>query len=145
MNVNALAVHAHRFLRLALASVFLYHGLTKFPVLQGMAGMMKMPVFVVAPVALAETAGGVLILVGGFGMDWATRLASLCITPIMLGAIFMIHWDQWSFQSTESHPMGGVEFQFTLLMIALYFLVVGNGTDRHVVRREEDIHAATTT
>ncbi len=74
-----------------------------------------------------ETTGGALILIGGFGPGWATRLGGLLIAPVMLGAIFMVHWGQWSFQATESHPMGGMEFQVTLLLIALYFLVVGNG------------------
>lgn len=126
-TLNRLAPHAHWLLRIALASVFLFHGLTKFPQLQGMAEMMGMPVFMIALVALAETAGGALILVGGFGPDWATRLGGLLMAPVMIGAIAMVHWGQWSFAPSETHPMGGMEFQFTMLMIALYFVIVGNG------------------
>lgn len=125
--LNRLAPHAHWLLRIALASIFLFHGLTKFPNLGGLAEMMGMPVFAVALVALMETAGGALILVGGFGVDWATRVSGLLIAPVMLGAIAMVHWGQWGFAATETHPMGGMEFQFTLLMLALYFLIVGNG------------------
>ena len=55
-----------------------------------------------------------------------TRLGGLLIVPVMLGAIFMMHWGQWHFAASETHPMGGMEFQSTLLMIALYFVVVGN-------------------
>jgi len=46
----------------------------------------------------------------------------------MLGAIFMVHLQHgWNSVNMGSGNMGrGMEFQFTLLMIALYFLVVGN-------------------
>jgi putative oxidoreductase len=127
--LRTVAPHAHWFLRLALGSVFLYHGLTKFPVLGGMAEMMGMPVFMVGLLAAVETAGAVLILVGGLGWDWMTRLGGLCIAPIMLGAIVMVHLQHgWNSVNMGSGNMGrGMEFQFTLLMIALYFLLVGNG------------------
>jgi putative oxidoreductase len=118
----------HWALRLALGSVFLYHGLTKFPVLSGMAEMMEMPVFMVGLLAVMETAGGLLILIGGAGPDWATRLGGLLIIPIMLGAIFMVHLPHgWNSVNMGTGNMGrGMEFQFTLLMIALYFLITGN-------------------
>ncbi len=35
-------------------------------------------------------------------------------------------WPQWSFVPSESHPMGGMEFQVLLLLTSLYFLVKGN-------------------
>lgn len=127
-RLNAFAPHAHWALRLALASVFLYHGLTKFPVLGGMAEMMGMPVFVVGLLATMETMGGALILIGGAGRDWMTRLGGLLIVPIMLGAIFMVHLQHgWNSVNMGSGNMGrGMEFQFTLLMIALYFTLAGN-------------------
>ena len=121
--------YAHWFLRLALASVFLYHGLTKFPVLQTMADMLQMPVVMIVLVALAETAGGALVLLGGFLNDWMTRLGALVLVPVMLGAIFMVHWGQWHFKATETHPMGGMQFQVTLLLVALYLLVRGNNVN----------------
>lgn len=57
-----------------------------------------------------------------------TRLAGLFIAPIMLGAIFMVHLQHgWNSVNMGTGNMGkGMEFQFTLLMIALYFLFVGN-------------------
>lgn len=127
-TLNRFSAYAHWLLRVALGSVFLYHGLTKFPALQGMADMMGMPVIMVGLIAIMETVGGALILIGGFGPDWATRLGGLLIAPVMLGAISMVHWGQWSFQVTESHPMGGMEFQTTLLLLAFYFLLAGNST-----------------
>jgi len=124
-RLHAFAPHAHWLLRVALASVFLFHGLDKFLNLAGTAEMMGgMPMAVLA--AVMETGGGALILVGGFGKDMLTRLGGLLIAPVMLGAIFMVHWGQWRFAATDTHPMGGMEFQFTLLMIALYFVLVGN-------------------
>ncbi len=32
----------------------------------------------------------------------------------MLGAIAMVHWRRVNFLPTESHPMGGMEFQLVL-------------------------------
>lgn len=121
--------HAHWLLRIALASVFLYHGLTKFPQLGGMAEMMGMPVAALLLVALAETAGGILIFAGGFLSDIMTRVGALLIVPVMLGAIAMVHWPQWAFTPSETHPMGGMEFQVTLALLALYFLLKGNNAN----------------
>lgn len=118
--------YAHWALRLALGSVFLYHGITKFPNLSGMAGMMGLPVIVILLLALAETAGGALVLLGGFGWDWMTRLGALLLIPPMLGAIAMVHWPRWSFTPSDTHPMGGMEFQVTLVLIALYLVIKGN-------------------
>ncbi len=121
-----LSPHAHWLLRAAIASVFIYHGVTKFPNLSGMAAMMNMPVIVLLLVALAETAGGALLLLGGFSKDWMTRLGAIILVPVMLGAISMMHWGQWHFKATETHPMGGMQFQVTLLLVLLYLFVKGN-------------------
>jgi putative oxidoreductase len=127
MNTRALAPHAHWLLRLALASVFLFHGIAKFMNLAGTAEMMGgLPMAVAA--AVMETGGGVLIVAGAFGSDLLTRLGGLLLAPVMAGAIGMVHWGQWSFMATESHPMGGMEFQVTLLLVTLYFVLVGNAT-----------------
>ena len=78
--------------------------------------------------ALAEVGGGLAVLTGSaLKRHWITRLGGLDVAPVMLGAIAMVHWGQWSFVATESHPMGGMEFQVVLLLMGLYFAVVGNG------------------
>ncbi len=127
--LDPVARYAHWALRLALGSVFLYHGLEKLFALGPTAEMMGMPVFVLLLVALAETAGGALILLGGVLYDWMTRLGALLIIPVMIGAISLVHWGQWSFVPSETHPMGGMEFQVTLILISLYFLLKGNGVN----------------
>lgn len=117
-------------LRLALASVFVFHGISKFLNLEAGAQMMGQPLLIWGLVAFAEIAGGLGILVGGAIAgrpgDAITRLSGLAIAPVMLGAIAMVHWGRWNFVATESHPMGGMEFQVVLLLMALFFLVKGN-------------------
>ncbi|MGI9175162.1 MAG: DoxX family protein [Rhodothermales bacterium] len=147
-RLRALAPYAHWLLRLALASVFLYHGITKFPALEGISEMMGMPVFVVGMLAAAEVAAALLILAGGFSKALLTRIGGAIIAVVMLGAIFMVHLQNgWNSVNMGSGNMGqGMEFQFTLLMIGLYFVVVGNGTQADVgvdtARRTSAAHPA---
>jgi putative oxidoreductase len=121
-----IAAHAHWGLRIALASVFIFHGVGKFTDLAGFAQMMNLPFAVAVLVALAEVAGGALVLVGGVTRDWITRLGAAMFIPVMIGAIAMVHWGRWSFVPTEAYPMGGMEFQVTLLLVALAFVLKGN-------------------
>jgi len=125
-TLSNVSPQAHWFLRVALASVFLFHGVWKFPHLTQVAEMMQMPLILVLLLALAETFGAVFVLLGGFMKDWMTRIGALLLVPVMVGAIFMVHWGQWSFVASETHPMGGMEFQVTLLFILLYLLIKGN-------------------
>ncbi len=123
--------NTHWLLRVALASVILFHGVLKFTNLQGFAQMLPISYLEVVLVALAETAGGLLILAGGLGngrfADLATRAGAAMNVPVLVGAIAIVHWGRWNFVPSESHPMGGFEFQAVLLLIAIYFLVTGNG------------------
>lgn len=126
--MKALVPHAHWFLRLALASVFLYHGLTKFPALGMLSEMMGMPVFMIGMLASMETAAGILIVVGGFGPAWATRVAGAIVSVVMLGAIFMVHLQNgWNSVNMGMGNEGrGMEFPFTVLTIGLFFAITGN-------------------
>jgi putative oxidoreductase len=148
MIMSVLTPHAHWALRLAVFSVFTYHGVEKLGDLGGFAEMTELPIAVALLVALAEAGGGLLVLLGGFLKDWMTRLGALMTMPVMLGAIFMVHWGQWSFMATETHPMGGMEFQVTLLLILAYLAVKGNevghmgaGGSASVAGREESDRA----
>jgi putative oxidoreductase len=122
--------NAHWLLRIALASVFIYHGVLKFLNLEGFAQMLPISYLQVVLVALAETGGGLLVLVGGFRADrisdLATRIGAAMNIPVMLGAIMMVHWGRWNFVPSETHPMGGMEFQAVLLLLMLYLVITGN-------------------
>ncbi len=124
--LDSLKPHAHWFLRIGLAGVFIFHGIGKVMNLGGFSEMLGLPIGVVALVTFAELAGGIGIIVGAFTKDLITRLAGLAIAPVLLGAIFMVHWGRWNFTPAEGFPMGGMEFQVVLLLMALYFLVMGN-------------------
>ena len=118
--------NAHWLLRIALASVFIFHGWSKVMNLGGFSEMLGLPVAVIALVTFAELAGGIGIIAGAFTKDLITRLSGLALVPVLLGAIFMVHWGRWNFVPAEDFPMGGMEFQVVLLLMALYFLVMGN-------------------
>ncbi len=127
--LDSLKPHAHWLLRIGLAGVFLFHGIGKVMDVGAFSQMMGLSTSVAAFVTFAELAGGVGIIVGAFTSDLITRLAGLAMAPIVLGAIFMVHWGRWNFTPAEGFPMGGMEFQVVLLLAAFYFLVMGNGTD----------------
>ncbi len=120
------ATHAHWGLRIALASVFIYHGVGKLAGIEQFAQMMNLSYTVALLVALAEFAGGILVIVGGFTRDWVTRLGASFFIPVLLGAIAMVHWGQWNFVANDAYPMGGSEFQVTLILVSLYLVLRGN-------------------
>ena len=128
--MNFLTKNAHWLLRIALASVFVYHGLLKFANLEGFAQMLPISYFAVVLVAAAETGGGLLVLLGGFRddviSDLATRIGAALNIPVMIGAITLVHWGQWNFVPSETHPMGGMQFQSVLILIMLYLVFTGN-------------------
>jgi len=128
--INIWSSKAHWLLRIALASVFIYHGVLKLANLEGFAQMLPISYIQVLLVALAETGGGLLLLVGGFSSnrisDLATRVGAALNIPVMIGAIVMVHWGQWNFLPSETHPMGGIEFQVVLLLLMLDLLITGN-------------------
>jgi putative oxidoreductase len=129
--LDSVSRHAHWLLRFVLASVFLFMGIDKFMGggLAEIAAMMEGPVIMALMVALAELGGGIFILAGGLSRSmgaWLTRLGALMVLPVLFGAIFMVHWGQWHFIATPTHPMGGMMFQVSLVMVALYLLIKGN-------------------
>lgn len=128
--MNYLNSNAHWLLRIALASVFIYHGALKFMNLDGFAEMLPISYSEVVLVAIAETAGGLLVLLGGFGQnkfsDLATRIGAALNIPVIVGAISIVHWGRWNFVPSESHPMGGFEFQAVLLLVMLFLVITGN-------------------
>lgn len=131
MNLSNIQNNAHWLLRIGIASVFLYHGALKFMDLQGFANMLPISYTEVVLVALAQVGGSLLLLLGGISRerwaDAATRIGAFLNIPVMFGAIAMVHWGRWNFVPSESHPMGGMEFQVVLALIMSYLVIVGNG------------------
>jgi putative oxidoreductase len=116
-------------LRIGVVSVFLYHGILKFSNLEGFATMLPISYTEVVFVALANV-GSVLVILGGFRndvlSDLATRIGAALNIPVMVGAIALVHWGRWNFVPTETHPMGGMEFQVIMALLMLYLVITGN-------------------
>ncbi|MFQ6006457.1 MAG: DoxX family protein [Woeseia sp.] len=126
---NVLTNNAHWLLRIGVVGVFLYHGILKFSNLQGFATMLPISYTQVVFVALANV-GSVLLILGGFRndllSDLATRIGAAFNIPVIIGAISLIHWGRWNFVPTDTHPMGGMEFQVVLALVMLYLVITGN-------------------
>ena len=115
-------------LRAALGAVFIGHGAQKVFGLWGGPGLSKFaggegPYAWMQPgwlwmgaAAFAELLGGVLVLTG-----LLTRVGALFIIPVMLVAIFGVHWGSF-FMSNR-----GIEFPLSLLAMALALLIAGGG------------------
>jgi putative oxidoreductase len=121
--LNKFAPNAHWLLRLALVGPFAYHGFGKLANASGTAEMMAMPVAMVIMLGIIEVGGATILLAGPFAKDWMVRLTGLGFAGIMLGAIMMVH----AAHGWNSIGNMGMEFQVTLLLTSLYFLIVGNG------------------
>ena len=134
--LNDINPHAHWLLRISIASVFIYHGALKLMNLEGFAQMLPISYTETVLVALAEFVGGSLVLFGGFGRsqlsDLATRIGAAFQIPVLLGAIAMVHWGRWNFVPAENFPMGGMEFQVTLILVATYLIITGNKSQNTV-------------
>lgn len=120
-------------LRIALGLVFIAHGAQKVFGLWGGPGWAKFTsfsppfswmqpsAFWMSAAAISELAGGVLILLG-----LLTRLGALMIVPVMMVAVFGVHLSGGFFMGRGDAP-DGIEFAFTLLMMALALVVAGGG------------------
>ncbi|MGB5489623.1 MAG: DoxX family protein [Woeseiaceae bacterium] len=128
--MNFLNRNTHWLLRIALASVLVFHGVLKLTNLDGFAAMLPISYTQTVLVAIAETVGGLLILIGGLRnsvlFDLATRAGAAMNVPVLIGAISIVHWGRWNFVPTETHPMGGFEFQAVLLLLLLFLIITGN-------------------
>ena len=127
---RALADNAHWLLRSALVGVFGYHGILKFMDLNGFSAMLSLSITEVSLVALAQVTGSGLLIIGGLRRDGifdvATRVGAALNLPVMIGAIVLVHWGRWNFVPSETHPLGGMEFQVVLALVMLYLVITGN-------------------
>ncbi len=108
-------------MRLALGTVFMAHGWAKLADPLGSPEGLTIaswgwayPVFWAWAVALVETFGGLLVIVGLF-----TRTAAALIAVVMIVAILKVR--------LERGLVGGFEFELALLAIAIALVLTGAG------------------
>lgn len=114
-------------LRLLLGSTFLLHGSQKVlglfggPGLAGFASFVNqnlgLPLFLGYLAAFCEFLGGWLVLLGVI-----TEIGALLIIPVMLTAVFKVHWVHGYFTQNN-----GFEYPLNLLLVALALIVGGPG------------------
>ena len=110
-------------LRIACGIAFLFHGSQILfgafggPGPSGFAHFLKAPDIVGYLIGLAQFVGALAILLGAF-----TRIGSIFIIIVMLGAIFLVHISK-GFDVSK----GGYEYALTQLLIAVSLLLTGGG------------------
>jgi putative oxidoreductase len=110
-------------LRIALATMFIAHGLLKVLVftLPGTAGFFEsvgFPGFLAYIVAPGEIIAGLALLVG-----FRTRLVAAAMIPLLLGATLVHAGNGWVFSSAK----GGWEYPAYLVIAALAQSLLGSG------------------
>lgn len=114
------------FIRIPFAITFAGHGAGKLLEPAYSEALLGLPASLLAVVGVAEILAGIGAVVGGIPSApkraLVDRLTGLAAVPVLLGAIFTAHWPRWSFVASESHPLGGMEFQVLLLGVALLLL-----------------------
>ena len=123
--LNKYSSYSHYLPRVVLAITFLVHG---FPKLTNPSPMveMGMPLLMVYLVGLFEV-GGAGLLLYGIKEDWATRIGSILLAVIMIGAIFMVH-----LQNGWNNMNNGFEWQALILAICLLYATKGNSINKGI-------------
>lgn len=112
--------------RLVLGSIFILHGTQKVfgwfggPGLQGFLdwiGGYGVASFWAYLAAFAEFIGGCLLFLG-----IASEIGALLVIPVMIGAVFLIHWPHGYFVQYN-----GFEYPFNLILFALAIIIGGPG------------------
>lgn len=92
---------------------------------------MGMPTFMVLILGIVEIVTSLLLLWGGFGPDWATRVAGILFTIVMIGAIAMVHTQYgWSSINMGNNGGRGLEFQVLIIATSLLYVFKGNFINR---------------
>lgn len=121
--------YGHWLLRIALGSVFMIHGIGNLMNLTGFAAALNVPQTVGTVLVLAEIAGGILVLSGGFMGGEMTRFGALMLLPVLLVVMYtMLRGSDMSFTFSRVHVVGGMEYLLVLFLISLYVLLKGNKT-----------------
>ena len=105
-------------LRATIGVIFIVHGSGKFgPGFVGfLTGPLGLPAELQIPIAIAETLGGILLIVGVL-----SRISASVLSIIMLGAIFHVKG------ASNFSGEGAYEYDLLLLAACLVIIVVGPG------------------
>lgn len=104
-------------LRMAVGTIFIAHGVPKFdPGFSGFLGNIGMPPEAQIPIALLETVGGIVLIIGVL-----SRISASMLSMNMLGAVFVV-------KGAESLTgQRGYELDLILLAACLVIIVAGPG------------------
>ena len=111
--MNFIVENIHWLIRISLASTFIYHGYPKLGVSVANLGYIG---YLIGPF---ELLGAIFLISGGFLHENFTRVGSLLIAIIMIGAIYM-HLFKWN------DDLSSVEWQFLILANCIFFIIRGN-------------------
>ncbi len=124
--------YASLLMRVTLAAVIFPHGAQKalgwfggygFDGTLNFFGSLGIPWIVGLLIILAESAGSLLLAVG-----LLTRVASLALGGIMIGAVGMVHWSNGFFMNWSGAQAGeGFEFHLLALGLAAALVIRGGG------------------
>jgi putative oxidoreductase len=105
-------------LRTAIGVIFIAHGIGKFnPGFVGfLTGPLGLPAEMQIPIALAETVGGIVLIIGVL-----SRISASILAIDMLGAIFLVRG------ASNLTGQGGYELDLLLLSGVLVIIVAGPG------------------
>lgn len=105
-------------IRASLGVIFFVYGLQKFdPIWKQHLVNFGLPPELQIPIALAETVGGIFLIVG-----FMTRITGVIFSVILLDAIFHIRWENGFFIA-----QGGWDYDLALLAMTLLVIVTGAG------------------
>ena len=108
------------FLRLAIAAIFIVHGLPKIKGAKTMAPMMGLSAPVVLLLGGVELVSGLALILGVY-----MQTAALLLSVVMLGAIYY-KAGKWHMPFT-AHDKTGWEFDLILLAATILIFVIGGG------------------
>ncbi len=115
-------------LRAAIGVIFIVHGSGKFgPGFVGfLTGPLGLPAELQIPIAIAETLGGILLIIGVI-----SRISASVLAIIMLGAIFYVKG------ATNFTGEGAYEYDLLLLAGSLVIIVAGPGrvSISHIIKK----------
>lgn len=105
-------------IRASVGIIFIAYGLQKFdPIWKKHLIGFGLPPELQIPIALAETIGGIALIMGVL-----TRIAGVVFSVILIDAIFHIRWNNGFFIAK-----GGWDFDLALIAMTLFIIVVGSG------------------